>query len=230
MRYLKQLLRDARQHREEDKHARSSNRVQVWPGAGRGPNRGHSLDKTESNILWSDEAGDRNLFFGVACRGGQRKLADRLSGKLKKAIESKSAFLPHCDFGSHPDSPGGNSGPEARVSAGVRAGEAFAKGIEKTSLRDFGIFRDATNPHFRAQETLQEEECNSQGRRTPVCVIVNGIRNSQMMEIPGDCGPWGRLLVDRGISGEGGGTPLPGDAANCVFARPSPAGLCAGSC
>jgi hypothetical protein len=45
------------------------------------------LDKTESNILWSDEAGDRNLFFGIAHRGGERKLADRLIGKLKKAME-----------------------------------------------------------------------------------------------------------------------------------------------
>ena len=44
------------------------------------------LDKTESNILWSAEAGDRNLFFGIAHRGGQRKLADRLVGKLKKAM------------------------------------------------------------------------------------------------------------------------------------------------
>jgi hypothetical protein len=45
------------------------------------------LDKTESNILWSDEAGDRNLFFGIAHRGGERKVADRLIGKLKKAME-----------------------------------------------------------------------------------------------------------------------------------------------
>ncbi len=45
------------------------------------------LDKTESAILWSDEAGDRNLFFGIAHRGGERKLADRLIGKLKKAID-----------------------------------------------------------------------------------------------------------------------------------------------
>lgn len=45
------------------------------------------LDKTESAILWSDEAGDRNLFFGIAHRGGERKLADRLIGKLKKAME-----------------------------------------------------------------------------------------------------------------------------------------------
>ena len=45
------------------------------------------LDRTESTILWSDEAGDRNLFFGVFHRGGERKLADRLVGKLKKAME-----------------------------------------------------------------------------------------------------------------------------------------------
>ena len=45
------------------------------------------LDKSESTILWSDEAGDRNLFFGNAHRGGERKLADRLIGKLKKAME-----------------------------------------------------------------------------------------------------------------------------------------------
>jgi hypothetical protein len=45
------------------------------------------LDKTESTILWSDEAGDRNLFFGIAHRGGERKVADRLVGKLKKAME-----------------------------------------------------------------------------------------------------------------------------------------------
>jgi hypothetical protein len=46
------------------------------------------LDKSESTILWSDEAGDRNLFFGIAHRGGERKVADRLIGKLKKAMEA----------------------------------------------------------------------------------------------------------------------------------------------
>jgi hypothetical protein len=46
------------------------------------------LDKSESTILWSDEAGDRNLFFGIAHRGGERKVADRLIGKLRKAMES----------------------------------------------------------------------------------------------------------------------------------------------
>jgi hypothetical protein len=47
------------------------------------------LDKTESTILWSDEAGDRNLFFGIAHRGGERKVADRLISKLKKAMDGK---------------------------------------------------------------------------------------------------------------------------------------------
>jgi hypothetical protein len=46
------------------------------------------LDKSETTILWSDEAGDRNLFFGIAHRGGERKVADRLIGKLKKAMDS----------------------------------------------------------------------------------------------------------------------------------------------
>jgi hypothetical protein len=45
------------------------------------------LDKTETNILWSDEAGDRNLALGILHRGGQRKVADRLIRKLKKAME-----------------------------------------------------------------------------------------------------------------------------------------------
>jgi len=44
------------------------------------------LDRSESNILWSNEAGDRNLFFGIAHRGGERKVADRLVSKLKKAM------------------------------------------------------------------------------------------------------------------------------------------------
>jgi hypothetical protein len=44
------------------------------------------LDKTETNILWADEAGDRNLFFGIAHRGGERKVADRLVSKLRKAM------------------------------------------------------------------------------------------------------------------------------------------------
>ena len=46
------------------------------------------LDKEGKKILWSDEAGDRNLWVGPLARGGQRKVADRLVHKLKKAIES----------------------------------------------------------------------------------------------------------------------------------------------
>ena len=46
------------------------------------------LDKERKTILWSDEAGDRSLFLGVMKRGGERKVADRLIGKLKKAMES----------------------------------------------------------------------------------------------------------------------------------------------
>ena len=44
------------------------------------------LDKDGKNLLWSDEAGDRSLLFGAMRRGGQRKVADRLVTKLKKAM------------------------------------------------------------------------------------------------------------------------------------------------
>lgn len=44
------------------------------------------LDKDGKVLLWSDEAGDRSLLFGVMRRGGQRKVADRLVKKLKKAM------------------------------------------------------------------------------------------------------------------------------------------------
>jgi len=44
------------------------------------------LDKERKQILWSDEAGDRSLLFSVAHRGGERKVAERLVGKLKKAM------------------------------------------------------------------------------------------------------------------------------------------------
>jgi hypothetical protein len=44
------------------------------------------LDKEGKVLLWSDEAGDRSLLFGVMRRGGQRKVADRLVKKLKKAM------------------------------------------------------------------------------------------------------------------------------------------------
>ena len=45
------------------------------------------LDRTGTNVLWSSEAGDRSMFFGTWRRGGPRKVADRLVGNLKKALE-----------------------------------------------------------------------------------------------------------------------------------------------
>lgn len=44
------------------------------------------LDKERKTIMWADEAGDRSLFFSAAHRGGERKVAERLVGKLKKAM------------------------------------------------------------------------------------------------------------------------------------------------
>ena len=44
------------------------------------------VDKDRKTILWADEAGDRSLLFSVAHRGGERKVAERLVGKLKKAM------------------------------------------------------------------------------------------------------------------------------------------------
>lgn len=44
------------------------------------------LDKERKQIIWSDEAGDRSLMFSAVHRGGERKVAERLVGKLKKAM------------------------------------------------------------------------------------------------------------------------------------------------
>ena len=44
------------------------------------------LDRDGKVLLWSEEAGDRSLVFGALKRGGERKVADRLVGKLKKAM------------------------------------------------------------------------------------------------------------------------------------------------
>src|SRR5690349_12698294 len=44
-------------------------------------------DRTGTTVLWSAEAGDRSLFFGSMMRSGPRKVADRLVGNLKKAME-----------------------------------------------------------------------------------------------------------------------------------------------
>jgi hypothetical protein len=47
------------------------------------------IDRDEKTILWTDEAGDRSILFGPMKRGGQRKVADRLISKLKKAMENR---------------------------------------------------------------------------------------------------------------------------------------------
>lgn len=44
------------------------------------------LDREGKIVLWSGEAGDRNMWVGAMARGGQRKVADRLVSKLKKAM------------------------------------------------------------------------------------------------------------------------------------------------
>lgn len=46
------------------------------------------VDRGETVVLWSSEAGDRSLLFGIAKRGGPRKVADRLVHDLKKALEA----------------------------------------------------------------------------------------------------------------------------------------------
>lgn len=44
------------------------------------------VDRNRVKILWSDEAGDRSLLLGAFKRGGARKVAGRLIGKLKKVL------------------------------------------------------------------------------------------------------------------------------------------------
>ena len=42
------------------------------------------VDPTGKQLLWATEAGDRSLFFSVAHRGGERKVADRIVNQLLK--------------------------------------------------------------------------------------------------------------------------------------------------
>lgn len=44
------------------------------------------VDRGGKAVIWSNEAGDRSLFFGALKRGGARKVADRLVHKLKEAL------------------------------------------------------------------------------------------------------------------------------------------------
>ena len=46
-------------------------------------------DAARENILWADEAGDRNIWLGVLQRGGPRKVASRLMKHLDKAMRKE---------------------------------------------------------------------------------------------------------------------------------------------
>ena len=46
------------------------------------------VDKDERTIIWSGEAGDRNMWVGAMARSGPRKVADRLVHDLKKALDT----------------------------------------------------------------------------------------------------------------------------------------------
>ena len=41
---------------------------------------------TTDKVIWSSEAGDRSIWWGVMARGGQRKVATRLVHNLKNAL------------------------------------------------------------------------------------------------------------------------------------------------
>jgi hypothetical protein len=43
----------------------------------------------EKTLVWAGEAGDRSLLWGGFKRGGQRKVADRIVGKMKKDLFKK---------------------------------------------------------------------------------------------------------------------------------------------
>lgn len=45
------------------------------------------LDAGTMDLVWAGEAGDRSLLLGWYARGGQRKVASRIVGRLKKAIK-----------------------------------------------------------------------------------------------------------------------------------------------
>lgn len=44
------------------------------------------LDKEGKILLWSDDAGDKSMMFTALKKGGQRKVANRLVGKFRKAM------------------------------------------------------------------------------------------------------------------------------------------------
>lgn len=51
------------------------------------------FDRASKSLLWAGEAGDRSLWWGAMARGGQRKVASRLVGSLKKSISKHAVTL-----------------------------------------------------------------------------------------------------------------------------------------
>jgi hypothetical protein len=44
------------------------------------------LSVKDKTVVWAGEAGDRSLWWGSLRRGGQRKVADRIVGKMKDQL------------------------------------------------------------------------------------------------------------------------------------------------
>jgi hypothetical protein len=49
------------------------------------------VDRSEKEILWAAEAGDRSLLWGGIRRGGQRKVADRIINQLQQSMKDLGA-------------------------------------------------------------------------------------------------------------------------------------------
>jgi hypothetical protein len=45
------------------------------------------VDPSGKQLLWATEASDRSMFFSLAHRGGERKVADRVVSQLLKATK-----------------------------------------------------------------------------------------------------------------------------------------------
>ena len=45
------------------------------------------LSVSDKSIIWAEEAGDRSLMMGGLSRGGPRKVASRIAGKLKDFVK-----------------------------------------------------------------------------------------------------------------------------------------------
>jgi hypothetical protein len=47
------------------------------------------ISVNDKTLVWAGEAGDRSLWWGSLRRGGQRKVADRIVGKMKNQLFKK---------------------------------------------------------------------------------------------------------------------------------------------